>query len=123
MLNRKPEALGLNHLAALVRTAVAANPVTIDGEAHMRRMVADLCRILGDRVVNSEKPSTHPTPLPEMPPRMRQTLDALLAGDSEKQIANKLQISQHTVHVYVKGLYRRFDVCSRGELLSRFIQK
>ncbi len=53
---------------------------------------------------------------------MRQTLDRLLAGDSEKQIARKFELSQHTVHVYVKAIYRGFDVNSRSELLARFVQ-
>ena len=52
---------------------------------------------------------------------MRQTLGHLLTGDSEKQIAAKLEISQHTVHVYVKQLYKRFNANSRGELLAKFI--
>jgi DNA-binding CsgD family transcriptional regulator len=53
-------------------------------------------------------------------PRLRQTLGRLLAGDSEKQIALRLDISRHTVHVYVKNLYRRFEVNSRGELMAKF---
>jgi DNA-binding CsgD family transcriptional regulator len=53
-------------------------------------------------------------------PRMAQTLFRLMQGDSEKQVARHLGISQHTVHVYVKTLYRRYGVCSRGELLSLF---
>jgi DNA-binding NarL/FixJ family response regulator len=62
------------------------------------------------------------TPIPDLSPRMRQTLDRLLAGDSEKQIAGRLGVSKNTVHVYVKALYRTFNVCSRGELLARFIR-
>ena len=55
--------------------------------------------------------------------RLRQTLNRLLIGDSEKQIASNLRVSQHTVHVYVKALYKLFDVNSRGELLAQFIQR
>ncbi len=55
--------------------------------------------------------------------RLRQTLERLLAGDSEKQVAAHLHLSPHTVHVYVKALYRRYDASSRGELLSRFVIK
>jgi DNA-binding CsgD family transcriptional regulator len=55
-------------------------------------------------------------------PRLRQTLQRLLLGDSEKEIAAHLGVSRHTVHVYVKSLYRRFGVSSRGELLARFVQ-
>lgn len=53
---------------------------------------------------------------------MRQTLTHLLRGDSEKQVAAKLGVSQHTVHVYVKSLYRHFGVSSRGELMARYIK-
>lgn len=53
---------------------------------------------------------------------MRQTLNFLLRGDSEKQIARKMRISPHTVHVYVKSLYKRFGVCSRGELLAKWVR-
>ncbi len=54
----------------------------------------------------------------DLAPRLRQTLDQLLEGSSEKQIALSLQISQHTVHNYVKALHQRFNVSSRGELLA-----
>lgn len=56
-------------------------------------------------------------------PRERQTLELLLTGHAEKQIANQLSISRHTVHVYVKSLYKRFDVNSRGELLARWVHQ
>jgi len=55
-------------------------------------------------------------------PRLRQTLEALLQGDSEKQAALRLGLSVHTVHEYVTALYRRFDVSSRPELLARFLR-
>jgi DNA-binding CsgD family transcriptional regulator len=54
-------------------------------------------------------------------PRLRQTLDGLLRGLAEKQIASELSISRHTVHVYVKQLYTTYNVSSRSELLSRWI--
>jgi len=93
-----------------------------------RELVADLCRLLGHRVakVIPQKQAASPKPAPDLPPlspRMQQTLELLLAGDSEKQIAGKLKLSRHTVHVYVKALYRGFGVASRGELLSRFIDR
>jgi prepilin-type N-terminal cleavage/methylation domain-containing protein len=51
-------------------------------------------------------------------PRLRQTCDRLLAGDSEKQVADRLRLSQHTVHHYIKGVYKYFDVSTRAELVS-----
>jgi DNA-binding CsgD family transcriptional regulator len=46
----------------------------------------------------------------------------MLVGDSEKQVAGHLGVSPHTVHVYVKGLYRHYEVNSRGELLAKFVR-
>lgn len=54
-------------------------------------------------------------------PRERRTLSLLLAGASEKEIALALALSAHTVHQYVKALYRKLGVRSRGELLARFV--
>ena len=101
-----------------------------------RRLVADLCRLL-DPEPGPTRPSAGrangAAPISagangaarvaaDLSPRMRQTLDRLLAGDSEKEIAYRFGRSPHTVHVYVKKLYQRFGVCSRGELFARFVR-
>lgn len=80
-------------------------------------MIAEFCRLLGSGL--SAPP---PDPTAGLTPRHVQTLQRMLAGDSEKQVALHLGVSPHTVHVYVKALYRHFDVSSRGELLARFVQ-
>jgi DNA-binding NarL/FixJ family response regulator len=49
-------------------------------------------------------------------PRLHRLLEALLRGLSEKQVAAELSLTQHTVHSYVKALYRHFQVHSRAEL-------
>lgn len=104
----------------------------MDTVARKRQLVADFCRLIGHRLAGDEtatsRISSGPSSadageLPPLSPRMRQTLDALLDGDSEKQIARKLSLSKHTVHVYVKAIYRGFAVNSRGELLSRFVSR
>jgi DNA-binding CsgD family transcriptional regulator len=56
----------------------------------------------------------------ELSPRLRQTLDLLVAGDGMKQIAMKLGISHHTVNDYIKALYKRAGVGSRTELVNQF---
>lgn len=55
----------------------------------------------------------------ELPLRLRKCLACLMAGDSEKQVAAKLGLSQHTVHTYVKKLHAHFGVSSRSELLLK----
>jgi DNA-binding CsgD family transcriptional regulator len=63
-----------------------------------------------------------PPPAPaDLPPRLRDTLAALAEGLSEKQVAERLRLSPHTVHEYTKALYRRFGVQSRAELLARHL--
>jgi DNA-binding CsgD family transcriptional regulator len=54
-------------------------------------------------------------------PRLRQTLELLLGGDTERQVAMKLSLSVHTVHDYVKALYVHFGVSSRSELLAKWM--
>lgn len=53
--------------------------------------------------------------------RERQVLIFLMGGDSLKQVAQRLQLSHHTVGDYVKSIYRQLGVNSRAELLAHFI--
>jgi DNA-binding CsgD family transcriptional regulator len=53
--------------------------------------------------------------------REREVIAFLLVGDSQKQVARKLRLSEHTVGDYVKQIYKRFAVNSRAELLAHFI--
>lgn len=55
-------------------------------------------------------------------PRQRQTLEFLLAGHSEKEIADFMRLSRNTVHHHVKALHRHFGVSSRSELLARWVK-
>lgn len=77
----------------------------------------ELAREMGRTLAPVGEPSAS-----ELPPRMRQTLQYLLDGLSEKQIARRMGISRPTVHEYVTGLYRRFGASSRGELMARWIR-
>ena len=58
---------------------------------------------------------------PKLPPRARQTLSLLKSGKSEREIAEILDISPHTVHDYIKGIYKHYKVASSRELLANFI--
>lgn len=59
----------------------------------------------------------------DLSPRHRQMLDAVMTGASEKQIADKLGISPHTAHQYIKELFRHFGVTSRPELMARMFRR
>ncbi|MEZ6103900.1 MAG: helix-turn-helix transcriptional regulator [Pirellulaceae bacterium] len=58
----------------------------------------------------------------ELAPRQKQVLWMLCSGESEKRIAERLDISPHTVHDYVKALYKHFDVSGRNELLVKVLR-
>jgi DNA-binding CsgD family transcriptional regulator len=79
-------------------------------------------------VIHSEmdwfyRPAANPlhSAIESLSERERQTLMRLLAGHSEKEAAAEMGLSPHTVHVYIKSLYRAFKVNTRNELLALFI--
>ena len=57
----------------------------------------------------------------DLSPRLRQTLERLLAGDAEKQVARRLGLRPATVHEYVTAVYRHFHVSGRAELMAHFL--
>ena len=86
----------------------------------MRRQLAAVCRSMLEEMA--------PTKLSfdltrGFSRRMIETLQLLLSGDSEKEVATKLSLSPHTVHIHVKKLYKRLDVSSRAELMAKCLGK
>jgi len=55
-------------------------------------------------------------------PAEHRALHELLSGDSEKVIAERLGWTPATAHQYVKGLYRKFGVRRRAELMSLWLK-
>jgi DNA-binding NarL/FixJ family response regulator len=72
---------------------------------------------LGGLIGRSLVSATEPRP-DKLSPRLRQTLACLLEGDSEKQVASHLGLSQATTHQYVTALYCQFGVQSRAQLMA-----
>ena len=54
-------------------------------------------------------------------PRQRQTLDLVLGGLCDKEIAGRLGISRYTVNQYTKAIYRHYAVTSRAQLLAHLL--
>jgi len=78
----------------------------------------ELGRLIGGALASAAEPAPD-----SLSPRLRQTLRCLVEGDSEKQIAARLGLSQATVHQYVKMLYGRFGVRSRAQLLAHVLKR
>lgn len=56
-------------------------------------------------------------------PAEREVLQGLLAGQTEKEIARLQNRGTHTVHEYVKTLYRKFGVKNRASLMALWLGK
>jgi DNA-binding NarL/FixJ family response regulator len=83
-------------MLSVIKKSQAAVPPKV---AVNRLIIANWCQLLLPRPFGASM--RH-----DLTPRMRQTLRRLLVGDQEKEIARRLNLSQNTVHVYVKALYR-----------------
>lgn len=59
----------------------------------------------------------------DLSPRLRDVLHLLLSGAAPKEIAYRLDLSDHTVRGYIKQIYKQVEVSGRGELMSRFAQE
>src|SRR4051812_38006306 len=84
--------------------------------SQMRQKLATACQMMLAQV---SPPKVAPALAQALSTRMRDTLQLLLVGDSEKEVAAKLKLSPHTVHIHVKHLYKRLNVCSRAELMAK----
>lgn len=116
---RKRKTLG--NIEVILEPTGDSAVVAEDVVTRQRQMLADLCKSLGGvRQQDALRADTQQI-VDTFTPRQRQTLERLIVGDSEKQIARQLGVSANTVHVYVKAIYRAFDVNSRGELMTYFI--
>lgn len=129
-LNAKMPAAGttLNSILRLPDSTVRAGLILFrhgDASAHFPRRLRSLVHLFheemawiyeADVVLTSASAGS-------LSPRARQTLEHLLAGESEKQIAATLDLSPNTVHHYVKVIHKHFAVSSRSELLARWVGK
>jgi len=65
-------------------------------------------------------PLTHQegTPLTQ---RELEVLQGIVAGHTDRKIAESLFISQHTVRTHIKSLYRKLDVSSKSQAVAKAI--
>ncbi len=54
----------------------------------------------------------------KLSPRMVQVAHLLIEGYTQQEAADALGLQRHTVHDYVKQIYRRLGVHSRAQLLA-----
>jgi DNA-binding NarL/FixJ family response regulator len=56
-------------------------------------------------------------------PRERQTLEGMVAGLTAKEIAGRMEVSYHTVDTYVRNIYLKMDVQSRGGAVAKAVRE
>ena len=70
-----------------------------------------------------QKPQPSATTNEELSERERQVLDLLSHGHPEKQIADRLKISPHTVHTYIRRIYEKLHVHSHAQAVAKYSEQ
>lgn len=96
--------------------SASESPFTARDEAILRVLSTELLAQGTGESAEAEWDEVEP-PV-RLPRRQREVLAGLLSGSSVKEIAVQLGISPYTVNDYVKAIYRRYKVSSRGELMA-----
>lgn len=92
-----------------------------------RWLEAERLRVGVARDVTALRQGSAPAPthftVPRLAPNERRVLELLLTEATEKQIAEKLGLAPSTVHSYVTGIFRKFNVRGRAGLMSLWLSQ
>ncbi|MGA9859788.1 MAG: response regulator transcription factor [Solirubrobacteraceae bacterium] len=99
---------------AAARAAGASGFVSKDWEA---REVARAVRMVGSGMTVFEPTADQPTPL--LTEREREVLDLIAAGSTNREIAEQLYLSPHTVKEHTSAVYRKLQARNRAEAVQR----
>jgi DNA-binding CsgD family transcriptional regulator len=104
------------HGIALLR-ALGDKPFTAHDRRLVHLMFSELRPLIGTQLM-----SCRGLELRALSPRLEAVRDLLLAGCSDKEIAQEGGLAQPTVREYVTAIYRRYGVRGRAQLLARFLR-
>lgn len=99
---------------AAARAAGASGFVSKDWEA---REVARAVRLVGEGMTMFAPTAEQPVPL--LTEREREVLDLIAAGSTNREIAERLFLSPHTVKEHTSVLYRKLRARNRAEAVQR----
>ena len=77
----------------------------------------------GDAGATDERLLSAGAELDALTPREREVLDMLASGFSNKEIAWRMKISEHTVKSHVASIFAKLDVSTRTEAVTQGIRK
>jgi two-component system response regulator DesR len=99
---------------AAARAAGASGFVSKDWDA---REVARAVRMVGSGMTVFEPTAEQPTPM--LSEREREVLDLIAAGSTNREIAEQLYLSPHTVKEHTSAVYRKLQARNRAEAVQR----
>ena len=99
---------------AAARAAGASGFVSKDWDA---REVARAVRMVGVGMTVFEPTSEQPAPM--LSEREREVLDLIAAGSTNREIAEQLFLSPHTVKEHTSAVYRKLQARNRAEAVQR----
>jgi len=99
---------------AAAKAAGASGFVSKDWEA---REVARAVRMVGNGMTVFEPTAEQPAPL--LTEREREVLDLIAAGSTNREIAEQLYLSPHTVKEHTSAVYRKLQARNRAEAVQR----
>ncbi len=73
--------------------------------------------------VDIDRSSTSTSEVDALTPREREVLEMLAEGLSNKEIAWRMKISEHTVKFHVASIFAKFDVSTRTEAVMKGIRQ
>jgi DNA-binding NarL/FixJ family response regulator len=100
--------------AAAARAAGASGFVSKDWDAND---VASAVRMVGHGMTLFSPKAEQPSPLLSV--REREVLDLIAAGSTNREIAEQLYLSPHTVKEHTSALYRKLGARNRAEAVQR----
>jgi DNA-binding CsgD family transcriptional regulator len=112
-------ACGPLQIAMSVNRQFGSRPFEADDQALVEVLHIAYSRLVAESVCASGT-LTNDSRRGSLSPRGREVLDALLRGNSTKDIADLLGLSPNTVRHYTKAVFRAFQVNSRSELVARW---
>jgi DNA-binding NarL/FixJ family response regulator len=99
---------------AVARAAGASGFISKDWDA---REVVAAVRMVGFGMTMFAPKADQPEPL--LTEREREVLELIAAGSTNREIAEKLYLSPHTVKEHTSALYRKLEVRNRAEAVLR----
>ena len=113
-------------LAQIAFSPVHSATMTVNSGREFTEQQRAMVEILAQHLVLASRKHSIPVEarlkMFNLSPRLRSATGFLTRGIPRKEIADRMDISIHTLNDYVKEIYTRFEVHSQSELINRFIK-